>query len=109
MAYVGCVAGAVLIDTYVTDLTAAGFSAVQVVDTQKDLNAYGEVEGQSACCSPSMAPADAGCGGLTVIDPACTPAPQTNAIHGGFTELLKKFDINAYAASVQVYAIKQKD
>src|SRR5215210_5939473 len=33
MAYVGCIAGAVLISDYVGGLKAAGFSAVQVVDT----------------------------------------------------------------------------
>jgi len=106
MAYVGCIAGAVLIDDYLADLKAAGFSEVQVVDAQKDLNAYGEVEGQSACCSPSMASPSSD-GGLPVLDAgACGPAPQTNEVHGGFVELLKKFDINAYAASVQVYALK---
>lgn len=100
LAYVGCIAGAILIEDYLQQLTAAGFSAVQVVDTRKDLNAYARVEGQAGCCSPtSAAPAEtSGC---------CTrEAPAGTAVHGGLAELLKKYDVNAYAASVQVYALK---
>ena len=54
MAYVGCIAGAIPIDDYKAGLAAAGFSAVQVIDSGADLNAYASVEGQSGCCSPSM-------------------------------------------------------
>lgn len=102
MAYVGCVAGAVLINDYIAGLKAAGFSAVEVVDTKKDLNAYSQVEGQSACASPA---AVTGSSGLTVIDdaaPCCGPSP----VHGGLAELLRRYDINEFAASVQVYALK---
>src|SRR5216683_1765530 len=53
MAYVGCIAGAILIEEYERGLREAGFEAVQIVDTGKDLNAYAKVEGQNACCSPS--------------------------------------------------------
>src|SRR5262249_34280617 len=53
LAYVGCIAGAILIDDYINGLQAAGFAAVEVIDTKKDLNAYSEVEGQAACCAPS--------------------------------------------------------
>src|SRR6187431_131958 len=44
LAYVGCIAGAVPIGEYVAELKAAGFSAVQVVDTKKDLGCYSQVE-----------------------------------------------------------------
>ncbi|HVK16440.1 MAG TPA: arsenite methyltransferase, partial [Fimbriiglobus sp.] len=54
LAYVGCIAGAISIPEYVAGLRAAGFAAVQVVDTRKDLNAYSQVEGQGGCCSPVM-------------------------------------------------------
>jgi SAM-dependent methyltransferase len=102
LAYVGCIAGAVSIEDYVAGLNAAGFDAVEVVDTRKDLNAYSEVEGQSACCAP---PALGSSSGLTVIGGgSCSPA--TNDVHGGLAELLKRYDINEYAASVQVYAVK---
>ena len=100
-AYVGCIAGAVLIEEYVRGLTAAGFSDVQVVDGKKDLNAYGEVEGQAACCAPPALESS-----LSVIGESCCTPSETNAVHGGFAELLKRFDVNEYAASVQVYALK---
>ena len=35
LAYVGCVAGAILIDDYVNSLKSAGFSSVQVIDTKE--------------------------------------------------------------------------
>jgi arsenite methyltransferase len=101
LAYVGCIAGAVSIDAYVSGLKAAGFDAVEVVDTGKDLNAYSEVEGQAACCAP---PALESSSGLAVIGGSCSPAPSD--VHGGLAELLRRYDMNEYAASVQVYAVK---
>ena len=103
LAYVGCIAGAVLIEDYVAGLKAAGFDAVEVIDGKKDLNAYSEVEGQAACCPPpALAPS-----GLSVIGGSCcSPAAESNPIHGGLTDLLKKYDLNDFAASVQVYAVK---
>jgi SAM-dependent methyltransferase len=91
-AYVGCVAGAIPIDEYRRGLEAAGFAAVQVVDAKKDLNAYALVENQAGCCSPAM---DAG---------ACCAPPPT--VHEGLAELMRRHDVNDYAASVQVYAVK---
>src|SRR5262249_57847042 len=64
MAYVGCIAGAVLIEEYRRQLTEAGFAAVEVIDTGADLNAYAKVENQSGCCAPastSLALAETGC------------------------------------------------
>jgi hypothetical protein len=104
LAYVGCIAGAVLIEDYVAGLKGAGFAAVEVVDTKKDLNAYSEVEGQAACCAPpamSSSPS-----GLTLIDGSCCAEPSGNTVHGALAELIKRYDINEYAASVQVYAVK---
>ena len=40
LAYVGCIAGAVLIEEYHRQLAEAGFAAVEVIDTGSDLNAY---------------------------------------------------------------------
>jgi arsenite methyltransferase len=104
MAYVGCIAGAILIDDYVTGLKTAGFSDVEVIDTKKDLNAYSEVEGQAACCSPpafSASPSE-----LIVIGESCSSDSRGDELFSGLTELLKKYDVNDFAASVQVYAIK---
>jgi SAM-dependent methyltransferase len=107
LAYVGCIAGAVLIEEYVGALRAAGFGAVQVVDTHKDLNAYAEVEGQSACCTPAAeAPAS-----LPVTGGCCSPqdGSSRSAVHAGLADLLRRYNVNDYAASVQVYAVKAKE
>ncbi|MDZ4818141.1 MAG: arsenite methyltransferase [Planctomycetota bacterium] len=74
MAYVGCIAGAIQIDEYRAGLLAAGFSAVETQDSGADLNAYGNVEGQSACCTPDMTPIAATpttTGGLEVLASCC--------------------------------------
>ncbi len=94
MAYVGCIAGAIPIDDYVAGLKAAGFDAVEVIDSQSDLNAYAKVENQSGCCSPAMTE------GLPVVS-CCTPT-----LHENMATLLTKYDVNDYAASVKVYAVK---
>jgi len=95
-AYVGCIGGAISFDDYTAGLEAAGFEHVEIVDSGKDLNAYAQVEGQSACCSPGM---DSG---------SCCEPPTETALHEDLSELLKKYDVNEAAASVKVYAIKPK-
>src|SRR6516162_2196505 len=52
-AYIGCVAGALLLDDYRRGLLDAGFETVEIIDSGKDLNAYAQVENQAACCSPA--------------------------------------------------------
>ncbi|MDG3007996.1 arsenite methyltransferase [Paludisphaera mucosa] len=102
MAYVGCIAGAVSIEEYVAGLRAAGFRDVAVIDAGKDLNAYAQVEGQAGCCAPPTPTT-----GLDVVEASCcTPAAAGNDVHGGFVELVGKYDLNAFAASVKVYAVK---
>ena len=96
-AYIGCIAGAIPIAEYERGLQDAGFAAVQVVDAQKDLNAYALVEGQAGCCSPLTSSS------LPTVE-CCTPEPA--AIHDDLAALLRKYDVNAYAASVQVFALK---
>lgn len=98
-AYVGCIAGAIRMDDYRAGLLAAGFEHVEIVDSGSDLNAYAKVENQSGCCSPAMA--DGSC---------CSPAPaaDTATLHEELSDLLSKYDVNAAAASVKVYAIKPK-
>lgn len=100
-AYVGCIAGAIPIQEYERELKAAGFAEVQVVDSKMDLNAYGEVEGRAGCCAPPALESP-----LAVVDSASCSPVESNAVHGGFAKLLKRFDINEFAASVQVYALK---
>jgi SAM-dependent methyltransferase len=116
-AYVGCIAGAILIEDYKRQLIEAGFSNVQVVDSGSDLNAYAKIENQSgccepaptqiesqACCSPSQsqttAPAASTC---------CAPPPTSETetkLFEQFTDLLSRYNVNDYAASVKVYAVK---
>jgi arsenite methyltransferase len=99
-AYIGCIAGAIFMDDYRQGLRQAGFSAVEVIDSNADLNAYAAVEGQSACCSPSMGPL------AVVSESCCGPAPAGVAVHEGLGDWLAKYDVNEYAASVKVYAVK---
>ena len=75
-AYVGCIAGAVLIDDYRAGLLEAGFQHVEIVDSGADLNAYAKVENQAGCCSPSMEPGDL----LQVIGEACCTRPQARLL-----------------------------
>jgi SAM-dependent methyltransferase len=100
LAYVGCVAGAVLVADYERMLREAGFQAVQIIDTKKDLGAYalagdsgccGTPGGAASCCSPPA--------GATAKGPS-------EGFHEGLAGLLARYDVNDYAASVQVYAIK---
>jgi hypothetical protein len=100
MAYVGCIAGAVLIDEYRCQLSEAGFAAVQVIDTGADLNAYAKVENQSGCCSPAtttLPVAEAGC---------CSTQAADDGLRRRLLELLRRYDVNDYAASVRVFAVK---
>jgi SAM-dependent methyltransferase len=102
LAYVGCVAGAISVEEYERGLREAGFAAVQVVDTHKDLNAYALVEGQSGCCSPPAAG-----GGLPMAEACCGGAGEA-AVHQGLADILARYNVNDYAASVQVYALKAR-
>ncbi|HEX4650814.1 MAG TPA: arsenite methyltransferase [Granulicella sp.] len=104
-AYVGCIAGAILIDDYRSGLLAAGFEHVEIVDTGADLNAYGKVENQAACCSPSMA---AGSPFQVIEESCCAPATTEPSLHEELKALLSQHDVNAAAASVKVFAIKPR-
>ena len=98
-AYVGCIGGAIRMDDYRSGLLAAGFEHVEIVDSGADLNAYAKVENQSGCCSPAM---DEGT--------CCSPqsSAQSATLHEELADLLSKYDVNAAAASVKVYAIKPR-
>ncbi|MBK8810549.1 MAG: arsenite methyltransferase [Acidobacteria bacterium] len=104
MAYVGCIAGAIPIEDYRTGLKDAGFSAVEVIDSGADLNAYAKVENQSGCCAPAMTQIG-GSKLLPNIEPSCC-APSGD-LHSEFAELLKRYNVNEYAASVKVFAIRR--
>ena len=106
MAYVGCIAGAISIADFQEGLSAAGFQAVHVVDSGADLNAYSNVDGQAACCSPAP-----GRPLQIAQDPCCDPpccgtSNTAQSVHGGLAALLERHNLNDFAASVKVYAIK---
>ena len=101
-AYVGCIAGAITVGDYESGLRDAGFTGIQIVPTGADLNAYAQVEGQAGCCSPAM-PATSPLS-LSIATTGCCSATPT--VHEGLAELVSRYDINAYAASVQVYAVR---
>jgi ubiquinone/menaquinone biosynthesis C-methylase UbiE len=101
MAYVGCIAGAVLIEDYRRQLVEAGFSHVEVVDTGADLNAYAKVENQGGCCPPTPS-------SLPVTNSSCcgSPLSSNQDLHAHLLDLLTRYDVNDYAASVRVFAVK---
>jgi SAM-dependent methyltransferase len=117
-AYVGCIAGAILVEDYKRQLIEAGFSNVQVIDSGSDLNAYAKIENQSGCCSPaaSQVQTQAACcspaqsettpqASVTCCGPTASSEADTK-IFEQFTELLSRYNVNDYAASVKVFAIK---
>ena len=81
MAYVGCIADAIMIEKYRRGLGEAGSAHVEAIDSGSDLNAYAKVEDQSACCQPPASPAtdlavvDAGCSGKR--EPKWKPGVET--------------------------------
>jgi SAM-dependent methyltransferase len=98
MAYIGCIAGAVMIDDYRRQLLEAGFASVEVIDTGADLNAYAKAENQSVCCPPTSGAANA---------TSCCSAPAAaDTLHQELIDLLRRYNVNDFAASVKVFAVK---
>jgi SAM-dependent methyltransferase len=103
MAYVGCIAGATPIDLYRCQLLEAGFGEVEIIDTGKDLNAYAKLENHSSCCSTTE-------NVLPVVssNACCQSSPSNTELFQQFTELLKRYNVNDFAASVKVFAVKPR-
>jgi SAM-dependent methyltransferase len=105
MAYVGCIAGAVLIDEYRRMLVDAGFAHVEVIDSGRDLNAYTKIENQVGCCSTSAS-------SLLVAEVGCCSTsgesfdPLGADFHERLKDLLSRYNVNDYASSVRVFAVK---
>ena len=102
-AYVGCIGGAIEIEQYRKWLIDAGFTGVEVIDSGADLNAYAKVENQSGCCSPASGSSD-----LPVVEQGCCSANPgaDDALHERLADLLRRYNVNDYAASVKVFAVK---
>lgn len=112
LAYVGCIAGAITIDEYKSGLKDAGLSHVEVIDSGADLNAYAKAENTSTCCGPAVSqvkPVSLG-GRVTIKETTgcCSPQPAADdgALHDELSALLRKYDVNDYAASVKIFAAK---
>jgi SAM-dependent methyltransferase len=86
-ALTGCIAGAILTSTYREMLKRAGFSSVEIVDTRRDLNAYRELRAADTVQVTANSA------------PQCAETPDDAA---GDVD----FDVNEYAASVRVLALK---
>lgn len=96
-AYVGCIAGAISVDQYRQGLEAAGFSNVDIVDAGSDLNVYAKAENQAGCCVPG--PSESA---LPIVD----GGQSRGGLPEELRELMSRYDVNDYAASVKVYAVK---
>ena len=113
-AYTGCIAGAIPIADYKRGLLDAGFSNVEVVDSGADLNAYAKLENQSGCCSPPNESPSTAKAVATTATTCCAPTPvaavssccSTSELQENLSELLGRYNVNDYAASVKVYAVK---
>jgi len=91
-AYVGCIAGAQLVDEMSRDMKAAGFSSISIIDGKVDLNVYTKLaEGSDPCCAGSS-----GCGEATGSASFAAAAAKIGA----------DVNVNDYAMSVKVFAIK---
>jgi arsenite methyltransferase len=105
LAYVGCVAGAIPIAEYKQGLIKSGLSAVDIIDTGADLNVYSKIEGQAVCCTPRAQEQLGCCSGQTGSGLPVLPESQPE-FHNRLADLLRKYDVNDFAASVKVFATK---
>jgi SAM-dependent methyltransferase len=93
MAYVGCIAGAILVDDYRRGLLESGFEHVEILDTNSDLNVYAKAD---SSCSDS----------LPIVESSCCGPSASEQTGNRIRELLSHYNVNDYAASVRVYAVK---
>lgn len=92
--YVGCISGASTPEQYREWMVSTGLSDVTIVDTKKDLNVYklnGSDREKPTCCSGD---------GSNDCSLKTSDAKPTPSIRG--------LDLNDYAASYQIYAVKNK-
>jgi len=110
-AYVACIAGAITAEEYRQGLLEAGFGEVMIVDSGADLNAYAQVDGQAGCCSPAMdetVKSETRTLPLANAGASCCGNGASGELSGGLKDLLARFNVNDYAASVKVFAVKPR-
>jgi arsenite methyltransferase len=128
-AYTGCIAGAIPIEQYRQGLLDAGLAHVQVIDSRADLNAYAKADDSGCSCSASAeSPDEPAAGSCCALKPAekascCVPKPaektsccggpaggssriEPTDLHEDLADLTKRFNVNDYAASVKIFAVK---
>jgi arsenite methyltransferase len=64
------------------------------------LQTAGQVENQLGCCSPAMND------GLPVLSCCGSESQESQNLHGQLRGLFTRYNVNDYAASVKVYAVK---
>ena len=129
-AWTGCISGAMTIDENRDKLQKAGFGDIDIKDAHSDLNAYKD-GGHAACCGPESeadmsgggccgggeaevraepkaeAASSSCCGGDSSADPAGGSDKEVQSkFHDTMSDLLDEFDVNDYAASVKIFALK---
>ncbi len=104
LAYTGCVAGAISLDEYRQRLQAAGFQDVVIIDSQADLTAYRAVAGSGGCGSAAGDPDSR----MPIVESGCCAPSTSSRVHDELADLMSRYDVNEFAASVKVYAIKPK-
>src|SRR6266545_1561060 len=112
LAYVGCIAGAISFAEYRQGLLDAGFREVTIIDSGADLNAYAKVENQAACCSSSTSEQTAENNLTVMASGCCSPAAsgdEKRELHSHLKDLLNRYNVNEYAASVKVFALKASE
>jgi arsenite methyltransferase len=114
-AWVACIAGAVPVGETRAGLERAGFGEIAVIDTAADLNVYKGEGGADMCCAPAA----------TEASSCCAPAPKTAdsgccgagpgaiadaapSFHDGVSDFFRDVDLNAYAASVKIFAVEPR-
>jgi arsenite methyltransferase len=116
-AWTACIAGAVSVAETRAGLEAAGFADIAVIDAGADLNVYKTKGGTdmccapapqeaaaSSCCAPAPKPAASGCCGAGTSALAAIEAEGD--FHEGVADLFGDIDLNDYAASVKIFAVK---
>ncbi len=113
-AWTGCIAGALSVDQNREALLGAGFSQIDIQDAHSDLNAYKE-GGLAACCGPEVeTEKSAGGSCCSTAEPDCCAPEETaktddqvaSEYHNTMSDLLDEFDVNEYAGSFKIFALK---
>jgi SAM-dependent methyltransferase len=108
-AYVGCIAGALTIEDYKHGLKEAGLSHVEVIDSGADLNAYAKAENTSCCAGPVSEPVSISCcapADDAVASGCCGTDVADKSADLDLAALLRTHNVNDYAASVKIFAVK---